>query len=121
MTTSYSRTDIASLASFLGAVNQIHLNEELATETMFEGRIAHGTLTESFISTALGAELPGPTYTYLSQNLRFLGPVRQSDTVHSQITITNVNAEKTAAAIHRLSRKRQPYLCRTDARRMQPE
>ena len=111
MTTSYSRTDIASLAGFSDAVNQIHLNEELATKTMFEGRIALGTLTESFISTVLGAELPGPSYTYLPQDLRFLCPVRQSNTVQLQITITDVNAGKTAPVKHRLSRERQPYLC----------
>ena len=33
----------------------------------------------------------------MRQDLRFLAPVRPGDTVHSQITITDVNAEKKRA------------------------
>jgi 3-hydroxybutyryl-CoA dehydratase len=98
MTASYAKTitetDIVLFAGISGDVNPVHLNEEFATETMFEGRIAHGMLTASFISTVLGTKLPGPGCIYLRQDLRFLAPVRPGDTVHSQITITDVNAEK---------------------------
>ena len=98
MTASYSKTitetDIVLFAGISGDVNPVHLNAEFATETMFEGRIEHGMLTASFISTILGTKLPGPGCIYLRQDLRFLAPVRPGDTVHSQITITDVNAEK---------------------------
>ena len=98
MTASYAKTitetDIVLFAGISGDVNPVHLNEEFATETMFEGRIAHGMLTASFISTVLGTKPPGPGCIYLRQDLRFLAPVRPSDTVHSQITNTDVNAEK---------------------------
>ena len=97
-TASYSKTvtktDIVLFAGISGDVNPIHLNKEFATETMVEGRIANGMLTASFISTVLGTKLPGPGCISLRQDLRFLAPVRPGDTVHSQITITDVNAEK---------------------------
>ena len=48
---------------------------------MFKGRIAHGMLTASFISTVLGTKLPGPGCIYVSQNLKFKAPVRIGDTV----------------------------------------
>ena len=90
----FTETDIVLFARISGDVNPVHLNEEFATETMFEGRIAHGMLTASFISTVLGTKLPDPGCIYLRQDLRFLAPVRPGDTVHSQITITDVNAKK---------------------------
>ena len=72
-------------------------NAEFPTRTMFKGRIEHGILTTSFISTVLGTKPPGPGCIYLRQDLRFLAPVRPGDTVHSQISITDVNAEKKRA------------------------
>ena len=108
MTASYAKTitetDIVLFAGISGDVNPVHLNEECATETMFEGRIAHGMLTASFISTVLGTKLPGPGCIYLRQDLRFLAPVRPGDTVHSQITITDVNAEKKRVYAHTVCR-----------------
>lgn len=108
MTASYAKTvtetDIVLFAGISGDVNPVHLNEEFATATMFEGRIAHGMLTASFISTVLGTKLPGPGCIYLRQDLRFLAPVRPGDTVHSQITITDVNAEKKRVFAHTVCR-----------------
>src|SRR3546814_14050095 len=72
----------------------VYLNQEYASETMFEGRIAHGMLTASFISTVLGTKLPGPGCIYLKQDLRFLAPVRANDTVQARATITDVDPEK---------------------------
>ena len=62
--------------------------------TQFKGRIAHGILTASFISTVLGTRLPGPGCIYLSQNLKFKAPVRIGDTVQARVTVTEVVTEK---------------------------
>ena len=51
-------------------------------------------LTASFISTVLGTKLPGPGCIYFRQDLRFLAPVRPGDTVHAQITITEIDTER---------------------------
>ena len=95
MSASYAKTitetDIVLFAGISGDVNPVHLNQEFASDTMFEGRIAHGMLTASFISTVLGTKLPGPGCIYLRQDLRFLAPVRPGDTVHAQITITELS------------------------------
>ena len=75
MSASYAKTitetDIVLFAGISGDVNPVHLNQEFASDTMFEGRIAHGMLTASFISTVLGTKLPGPGCIYLRQDLRF--------------------------------------------------
>ena len=61
---------------------------------MFGGRIARGLLTASFISTAIGMHLPGPGTIYMSQSMRFLGPVRIGDTITAHVEVVNLNDEK---------------------------
>ena len=47
--------DILMFAGVSGDTNPVHLNEEFAAGTAFQGRIAHGMLTASLISTVLCA------------------------------------------------------------------
>lgn len=74
-----STSDIEAFANATGDTNRLHLEEEFASRTRFGGRIAHGFLTAGVISAAL-ARLPGLTV-YLSQDLRFLGPVQPGETI----------------------------------------
>ena len=98
MTAVFAKTvteaDIVLFAGISGDINPVHLNHEFATETMFEGRIAHGMLTAGFISTVIGTKLPGPGAIYLKQSLNFKAPVRAGDTVRARVTIREVIAEK---------------------------
>ncbi|MGM0591423.1 MAG: MaoC family dehydratase [Halobacteriota archaeon] len=68
-----SDADVRAFAAASGDTNCLHLEDEFAADTRFGERIAHGTLVGGLISAAL-ARLPGLTI-YLSQDLRFLGPV----------------------------------------------
>jgi 3-hydroxybutyryl-CoA dehydratase len=54
-------------------------------------------LTASFISTVLGTRLPGPGCIYLSQNLRFLAPVRIGDTVKALARVASLDMAKRRA------------------------
>jgi 3-hydroxybutyryl-CoA dehydratase len=98
MTAAYARTvteaDVILFAGVSGDQNPVHLNQEFAESTRFKGRIAHGMLTASFISTVLGNKLPGPGCIYVSQNLRFKAPVRAGDTVHTRVLILEVDQAK---------------------------
>lgn len=86
--------DILMFAGVSGDTNPVHLNEEFACGTPFGGRIAHGLLTASLISTAIGTKLPGPGCIYVSQSLRFRAPVRAGDTVTARVTVLDVDREK---------------------------
>lgn len=86
--------DIITFAGISGDTNPVHLNHEFASETIFQGRIAHGMLTASFISTVIGTKLPGPGCIYVNQSLRFKAPVRSGDTVTATCTITKLIPEK---------------------------
>lgn len=98
MSASYAKTitdaDIVLFAGISGDINPVHLNQEFAADTMFEGRIAHGLLTASFISTVLGVMLPGPGGIYLHQDLNFKAPVRAGETVTARVTIAELVPEK---------------------------
>lgn len=89
-----TETDIVMYAGISGDANPVHLNDEYAKTTMFEGRIAHGMLSAGFISTVLGTRLPGPGTIYLSQNLQFRAPVRIGDTVTATVTVREIMPEK---------------------------
>lgn len=98
MTAAYAKTitdaDIVLYAGISGDTNPVHLNQEYASGTMFQGRIAHGMLSASFISAVLGTKLPGPGCIYISQTLKFKAPVRSGDTVTARATITEIVPEK---------------------------
>ncbi|MSO88581.1 MAG: MaoC family dehydratase [Rhodospirillaceae bacterium] len=98
MTALYARTiteaDVVLFAGISGDVNPVHLNQDFAAATIFGGRIAHGMLTASLLSTVIGTKLPGPGCIYVSQNLRFKAPVRSGDTVQARATITEIIPEK---------------------------
>jgi 3-hydroxybutyryl-CoA dehydratase len=81
-------------AGVSGDTNPVHLNEEFAQGTSFAGRIAHGMLTASLISTVLGTKLPGPGCIYLSQSLKFLAPVRAGETVRAEVTIKSIERDR---------------------------
>lgn len=68
-----------------GDVNPLHLDDEFAGQTLFGGRIAHGMFTASLISAALST-FPG-VVVYLSQNLRFVKPVRPGDEIEALATV----------------------------------
>ena len=81
-------------AGVSGDDNPVHLNEEFAQGTMFKGRIAHGMLGASYISTVIGTRLPGPGTIYMGQSLKFRAPVRVGDTVTARVTVTAIDPEK---------------------------
>ena len=86
--------DIIRFAEVSGDSNPIHLDEVYAATTMFGGRIAHGVLTASYISTIFGTILPGPGAIYVSQSLNFRRPVRIGDEVVAKARIVELLPEK---------------------------
>lgn len=98
MTAVYAKTvteaDIVMFAGISGDTNPVHLDAIFADQTAFRGRIAHGMLSASFISTVLGTRLPGPGCIYLGQTLKFKAPVKAGETVTARVTITEINQDK---------------------------
>ena len=98
MTASFSKTvtdaDLVLFVGVSGDTNPVHLDEDYAAGTMFKGRVAHGALTASFISTALGTKLPGPGSIYVAQTLKFKAPVHVGDTVTARVEVEALVPER---------------------------
>ena len=86
--------DIALFAQVTTDHNPVHLDDDYAQKSLFEGRVAHGMLTASLISAVIGEQLPGHGSIYLSQTLKFLAPVRPGDSVYAKVSVTDINIAK---------------------------
>lgn len=82
-----TQEDIQAFAAVSGDRNAVHLDADYAARSSFKGVVAHGMLSASFISGVLGTKLPGEGTIYISQNLRFLAPVRPGDAVATRVTV----------------------------------
>ncbi|MBB6444426.1 MaoC family dehydratase [Bacillus benzoevorans] len=97
-TDSFTKTmtdyDIVQFARLTGDCNPIHLDSEYAKKTFFKDRIAHGILSGSIISTVIGMKLPGPNSIYMSQNFKFLAPVKIGDTIKAKVEVMEKRDDK---------------------------
>jgi len=92
--------DIALFAQVTGDTNPLHHDAAYAAKTRFGECIAHGMLSAGFISAVLGTTLaPHCCVVYLSQNLRFLRPVRIGDTIKAIAYVKGIEQEKRQVTI----------------------
>ena len=89
-TKTVTEADVVLFAGITGDLNPAHIDAVWAEASRFGGRIAHGMLSASFISTVLAMKLPGPGTIYLSQSLRFTAPVRIGETVTARVEVAEV-------------------------------
>jgi 3-hydroxybutyryl-CoA dehydratase len=108
MTAAYERVvteqDVVQFAEISGDHNPVHLDEEYARTTRFKGRIVHGMLSASFLSTTIASRLPGPGTIYLAQNLTFRAPVRIGDLVEARVTVAEIVREKARVVLKTVCR-----------------
>lgn len=89
-----TESDVYLFARISGDNNPAHINEEHAKNSIFKGRIVHGMLTASLISAVLGTKLPGPGTIYLSQDIKFLAPVKFNDTIKATVEVVEIDLER---------------------------
>ena len=89
-----TETVINDFAKATGDFNPIHLDQTYAEKTYFKGRIAHGVLSVGYISSVLGNLLPGPGGILLSQDVKFLAPVRIGDVITAKAEVIELNPGK---------------------------
>ena len=94
MSESFSKTvserDVELFGEVSGDMNPVHFDEDYAKTTIFGGRIVHGVLVLSLLSTVLGTKMPGPGAIFLNQSTRFKAPVRIGETVTAVCTVREV-------------------------------
>jgi len=92
-----TESDIELFARATGDFNPVHMDPAYAEKTSFKGRIAHGLLSVGLLSTVLGNTLPGHGTIYLSQEVKFLAPVRIGDTITAKVEVIELIPEKNRA------------------------
>ncbi len=85
---------IASFVDAVGDYNPVHSDRAYAAETVFKEPIAPGIWTAGLVSAVIGTRLPGPGAIYLSQDLKFLKPVKAGDSISARVEVIDVNRER---------------------------
>jgi 3-hydroxybutyryl-CoA dehydratase len=86
--------DIAAFVDAVGDHNPVHADREYAASTVFKEPIAPGIWTAGLISAVIGTRLPGPGAIYLSQDLKFLKPVKAGDSISARVEVLEINRER---------------------------
>ena len=86
--------DIAEFVDAVGDHNPVHADREYAASTVFKEPIAPGIWTAGLISAVIGTRLPGPGAIYLSQDLKFLKPVKAGDSISARVEVLEVHRER---------------------------
>ena len=115
-----TETDVVQFADISGDHNPVHLDEAYARTTRFKGRIVHGMLTASFLSTTIASRLPGPGTIYLTQNLSFRAPVRIGDKVEARVTVVDIIRDKARVVLKTVCRVGDTVVIDGDALVMVP-
>jgi acyl dehydratase len=86
--------DILGFVDSVGDRNPIHSDRAFAAMTPFGEPIAPGIWTAGLISAVMGTQLPGPGGIYVSQDLRFLRPVKLGDTITARVEVAEILRER---------------------------
>jgi 3-hydroxybutyryl-CoA dehydratase len=86
--------DIAGFVDAVGDYNPVHSDRDYAAGTVFKEPIAPGIWTAGLVSAVIGTRLPGPGAIYISQDLKFLKPVKSGDSISARVEVVEVNREK---------------------------
>mgnify|MGYP001572371228 FL=1 len=84
------QADVEAFVDAVGDYNPLHSDPEYAATTMFKAPIAPGIFTAGMISAVIGTQLPGPGAVYLSQDLKFLKPVKPGDTITARVEVVEL-------------------------------
>jgi 3-hydroxybutyryl-CoA dehydratase len=93
-TKTVSEHDVYSFAGIVGDFYGVHVNEQHAKATQFKTRIAQGTLSVGFLSTAMGymaAKAPSPGAVSYRYDITFNAPVYFGDTVTAKLVLREKN------------------------------
>ncbi|MBO7729818.1 MAG: MaoC family dehydratase N-terminal domain-containing protein [Lachnospiraceae bacterium] len=74
-----------------GDVNPLHCDDTFAKEKGFDGKVAYGMLTASFLSTMAGVYLPGENSLIQSVEVKFVKPVFPGEEITFTGKVSEVN------------------------------
>ncbi len=87
----FSIEEIDHFAALTGDYSPLHMDQDYAITSGFEGRVIHGMLLASLFSNLIGMRIPGKHALYLAQDLAFRRPVIAGESVTALIRVTGKN------------------------------
>ena len=79
--------DINEFAKMSGDYSSIHMDDDYAKANGFEGRIAHGGLLISWLSSIIGMELPGKKSILVEIKNKFFQPMYINDEINISVEV----------------------------------
>ena len=94
-----TKKDIKIFSNLSGDKNPIHIDHEYSKKMGFGKIVAHGMLSETFISAIIGNNLPGPGSLWAEKNIKFLKIVREGDIINLKSEIIEIHEVNNLAII----------------------
>jgi 3-hydroxybutyryl-CoA dehydratase len=98
-THTFTPEDIQKYAEASGDMSPIHMDPAYARHTRFGAPIAHGILAAGSMMAACMGLAPEAVVIYVSQNIRYLAPVKPGDTVTATVKVTNVDTMRSRVTV----------------------
>ena len=94
-----TKKDIKIFSNLSGDKNPIHINQSYAKKMGFGKIVAHGMLSESFISAIIGNFLPGPGSLWAEKKIKFLKIVREADIINLESEVVEIHSANNLAVV----------------------
>jgi len=87
----FTERDIQLFQSLTGDNNPLHMDEDYASKTSAKGRVVHGMLAASYISTLIGVKIPGYGALWNDFKVNWRKMIRIGDSLRFEATISAIN------------------------------
>jgi len=94
-----SEADVDAFVKLSGDDNPLHVDEGYARETLAGGRVVHGMLTASYVSTLIGTKIPGRGALWNRFSVNWKKMVRLGDSLDFHAEVTDVHHERLSLLI----------------------
>jgi acyl dehydratase len=107
LTREVTQGDILKFVESVGDRNPVHSDRAFAAITPFREPIAPGIWTAGLISAVIGTQLPGPGTIYMTQELRFLRPVKPGDSITARVEVVEILRERNRVRLRTMCRNQR--------------
>ena len=99
LTKKINKNLINQFVKLSGDNNPIHVNESYAKKTSYKKIVAHGMLSETFLSTIIGTKLPGKGSLWIEKEVKYIKIVRVNDLITFNAEITFIDEKNRIAFV----------------------
>ena len=95
-----SKDLIKKFSKLSGDNNPIHINEKYVSKTAYKKIVAHGMLSETYLSKIIGTKLPGKGSLWVEKEVKYLKIVRVNDVITFKANVEEIDEKNRIAFIN---------------------